>query len=88
VIDGKFISGGGVTAGIDFALAVIDEIRGREAAETIQLMVEYDPQPPFEAGSPERASPAVLARVRRFAEPMLRERAAAVERAAAALAAD
>jgi cyclohexyl-isocyanide hydratase len=87
VIDGKFISGGGVTAGVDFALAVVDEIRGREAAETIQLMVEYDPQPPFEAGSPERAPPAVLARVRRIAEPMLRERAAAVERAAAALAA-
>jgi cyclohexyl-isocyanide hydratase len=86
VVDGNLITGGGVTAGIDFALAVIDEVCGRETAETIQLQVEYDPRPPFEAGAPERASPAVLARVRRLAEPMLRERAAAVERAAAALA--
>ncbi len=87
VVDGKFITGGGVTAGIDFALAVVDEICGREAAEAIQLLVEYDPRPPFDAGSPELARPAVLSRVRRLAEPMLRERAAAVRRAAAALAA-
>jgi cyclohexyl-isocyanide hydratase len=86
VVDGNVITGGGVTAGIDFALAVVDEVCGREAAEVIQLQVEYDPRPPFEAGAPERASPAVLARVRRLAEPMLRERAAAVARAAAALA--
>ena len=85
VIDGKFITGGGVTAGIDFALAVVDEIRGRDAAEAIQLMVEYDPHPPFSAGSPERARPAVVERIRRAAEPFLRERDAAVSRAAAAL---
>jgi cyclohexyl-isocyanide hydratase len=87
VLDGKFITGGGVTAGIDFALAVVDEICGRETAEAIQLMVEYAPRPPFDAGSPEVASPAVLSRVRRLAEPLLREREAAVRRAAAALAA-
>lgn len=87
VVDGKFVTGGGVTAGIDFALAVVDEIGGRAAAEAIQLMVEYDPRPPFEAGAPERAPPAVLARVRALAEPMRREREAALGRAATALAA-
>lgn len=85
VIDGKFISGGGVTAGIDFALAVVDEIAGREVAESIQLMVEYDPRPPFEAGSPARAKPAILARVQAIIAPFQREREAAVRRAAAAL---
>jgi cyclohexyl-isocyanide hydratase len=85
VIDGKFISGGGVTAGIDFALAVVDELKGREVAETIQLMVEYDPHPPFDAGSPKRASPAVMAELARLMEPVRRERDLAVSRAAAAL---
>jgi cyclohexyl-isocyanide hydratase len=85
VIDGKFISGGGVTAGIDFALAVVDEVRGREVAETIQLMVEYDPHPPFDAGSPKRASPAVMAGLARLMEPFKCERDLAVSRAAAAL---
>jgi cyclohexyl-isocyanide hydratase len=85
VIDGKFISGGGVTAGIDFALKLVEQLQGREAAEAIQLMVEYDPQPPFDAGSPERASLAVVANVRQRAEPVMRQREAAVNRAAAAL---
>jgi len=85
VIDGKFISGGGVTAGIDFALAVAAQLQGREAAEAIQLMVEYDPHPPFDAGTPERAAPAIVARVRERAEPFMRERDAATTRAAATL---
>jgi cyclohexyl-isocyanide hydratase len=85
VIDGKFISGGGVTAGIDFALAVVDELKGREVAKTIQLMVEYDPHPPFDAGSPKRASPAVMAELARLMEPFRHERDLAVSRAAAAL---
>ena len=88
VMDGKFITGGGVTAGIDFALAVVGELKGREVAETIQLMVEYDPHPPFDAGSPERASPAVKARLARLMEPFQQERQLAVSRAAAALRAD
>jgi cyclohexyl-isocyanide hydratase len=88
VIDGKFITGGGVTAGIDFALAVVDELRGREAAEAIQLMVEYDPHPPFDAGSPKRASAAVMARLARMMAPFQRERDVAVSRAVAALSAD
>jgi cyclohexyl-isocyanide hydratase len=85
VVDGKFISGGGVTAGIDFALAVAAQLQGREVAEAIQLMVEYDPHPPFDAGTPERAAPAIVAIVRERAAPFMRERTAAIGRAAAAL---
>lgn len=85
VIDGNLISGGGVTAGIDFALRVVAELAGRDAAESIQLWIEYDPSPPFDAGSPGRASAEVVRRVREAAEPAMRERRALVARAAAAL---
>ena len=63
VRDGKFLTGGGVTAGIDFGLTMVAELAGREAAEVIQLQVEYAPAPPFEGGTPERARPEVLSRV-------------------------
>jgi cyclohexyl-isocyanide hydratase len=85
VVDGNVMTGGGVTAGIDFALRVVEALHGKPAAETIQLMVEYDPDPPFAAGSPERAPPDIVDRIRRAAEPMLRQRDAAVTRAAQAL---
>jgi cyclohexyl-isocyanide hydratase len=85
VVDGKFFTGGGVTAGIDVALTVAAEIAGRAAAEAIQLGIEYDPQPPFASGSPERADPAVLEAVLARAEPRQRDRAERVARAAAAL---
>ena len=52
VRDGNFISGGGVTSGIDFALAVAAEVRGVIAAQMAQLIVEYNPAPPFQAGHP------------------------------------
>ncbi len=52
VRDGNVFTGGGVTAGIDFALTVAAEIGGAEAAQRIQLSIEYDPAPPFSAGSP------------------------------------
>ena len=52
VIDGRFISGGGVTAGIDMALKLTAELLGREQAEAIQLNLEYAPAPPFAAGRP------------------------------------
>lgn len=55
VRDGNLITGGGVTSGIDFGLAVAAEIYGPEVAKRVQLAIEYDPQPPFAAGSP--ASP-------------------------------
>jgi len=85
VADGNVFTGGGVTAGIDVALAVAAEIAGRPAAEAIQLAIEYDPAPPFAAGSPERADPARVAAVRERAAARQRDRAERVARAAKAL---
>lgn len=64
VRDRNRITGGGVTAGIDFALAVAAELRDQDTAEKIQLMMEYDPAPPFHAGSPRTAPVALVERVR------------------------
>ena len=64
VRDGNFFTGSGVTAGIDMALTVAAEIAGRDFAEGLQLALEYAPEPPFDAGRPERVSPAVLHSVR------------------------
>jgi cyclohexyl-isocyanide hydratase len=64
VHDGALITGGGVTAGIDFALTVVAEIAGPAVAQGIQLQIEYAPAPPFDAGSPDAAPPEVLARSR------------------------
>jgi len=64
VEDGTLITAGGVTSGIDFGLAVIDKLFGRVEAETVQLALEYAPAPPFASGTPEGASPEVLAATR------------------------
>src|SRR5580698_3172373 len=64
VRDGKFFTGGGVTAGIDFALTMVAELAGQDVAEGIQLGIEYAPAPPFDAGSPATARPEVVAAVR------------------------
>jgi len=64
VVDRNRITGGGVTAGIDFALRVVEEIRGRNAAERIQLALEYDPAPPVSAGSPRTASAELVSQLR------------------------
>lgn len=64
VHDGNLFTAGGVTAGIDFGLAIVAELAGRDAAETIQLGLEYRPAPPFNAGGPDTASPAVLAKAK------------------------
>ena len=85
VVDGNVITGGGVTAGIDFALTVAGEMFGAEVARRIQLGIEYDPQPPFDAGAPQRADASVVAAVREAAAARQGEREAAVERAAARL---
>ncbi|KVL56269.1 glutamine amidotransferase [Burkholderia cepacia] len=61
--NGRFMSGGGVTAGIDFALRVAEKLRGRQAAEFTQLVIEYDPAPPFRSGHPRDARPEVVAMV-------------------------
>src|SRR2546423_3476358 len=63
-IDGNVITGGGVTAGIDFALTVAAQAFGPELAKAIQLGIEYDPHPPFDCGAPERADPALVTKVR------------------------
>lgn len=64
VRDGSVITGGGVTAGIDLALTVISELAGDEVARRIQLGLEYAPQPPFDSGRPELASPETVAALR------------------------
>lgn len=65
VVDRNRVTGGGVTAGIDFALALTTMLRGEEHARMVQLALEYDPQPPFDGGSPARADPALVAELRR-----------------------
>jgi cyclohexyl-isocyanide hydratase len=85
VSDGNIITGGGVTAGVDFALTVAATIFGDDRAKAIQLGMEYDPHPPFDAGAPERADPALVARVRADAAPRQAERRDAVAAAAAKL---
>jgi transcriptional regulator GlxA family with amidase domain len=66
VFQGKVVTGAGVSAGIDLALAVVAELHGPETAQAIQLQIEYDPQPPFDTGSPSKASP----RVRELADDL------------------
>jgi transcriptional regulator GlxA family with amidase domain len=87
VHDGNIVTGGGVTAGIDFALSLVVEIAGADVAQAIQLQIEYAPAPPFNAGSPETAPPAVLARVREQGAPTARARREAIETAARRLSA-
>jgi cyclohexyl-isocyanide hydratase len=74
VRDGRLITGGGVTAGLDFALTVAAELVGRQQAEEIQLSLEYAPAPPFDAGDPDTAPPAVIASARRRLAASRRER--------------
>ena len=82
VRDGNIVTGGGVTAGIDFALSLVAEIAGPEDAQAIQLQIEYAPAPPFDAGSPETAPPAILARVRERSAATAPARQKAIETAA------
>jgi len=60
VWEGNHISGAGVSAGIDMALALTERVHGRKLAESLQLVIEYDPQPPFETGSPDKADASTL----------------------------
>jgi len=82
VKDRNRITGGGVTAGIDFGLALIGEIYGEEIAKSVQLGTEYDPMPPYDSGSPEKAGPALVARATAGAARRQTERLAATLRAA------
>jgi cyclohexyl-isocyanide hydratase len=85
VKDGNVITGGGVTAGIDFALTVAAEAFGEDVAKSIQLGIEYDPQPPFKAGSPQGAGEALVTKARMASARRQAEREAAVREAAARL---
>lgn len=60
VVDGNRFSGGGVTAGIDFGLRLLQELRDERVAKTTQLIIEYDPEPPFQAGTPEQAGSEIV----------------------------
>jgi len=82
VHDGNVITGGGVTAGIDFALTVAAELAGPETAMSIQLQIEYAPAPPFNAGSREAAPPATVARLRDRNATLAGQRRQIVEAAA------
>jgi len=83
VKDRNRFSGGGVTAGIDFALTVVGDIWGEEAAKMIQLHLEYNPQPPFNAGSPETAGPELTAKAKKLFEESLKQREQQINEAAA-----
>jgi cyclohexyl-isocyanide hydratase len=85
VRDGNIITGGGVTAGIDFALTVLAELAGDVVAQTIQLGLEYAPAPPFNAGLPETAPPDVVARYTDAMSKMFTQRRAEAMVAAARL---
>ena len=61
VIDGKYVTAAGVSAGIDMALTLAAQVAGDDVAKTIQLGIEYDPQPPFDSGSVDKAGPEIAA---------------------------
>ena len=82
VRDGNRITGGGVTAGIDFGLAVAAELFGPTTAQRIQLAIEYAPAPPFESGAPDSAPDDVCRTLRRDSHDALQRRRALVEAAA------
>lgn len=86
VRDGNIFTGGGVTAGIDFALTLVAEMCGPEVAQSIQLQIEYAPAPPFESGSPDTAPDSVVAMARQHLSGMRAEREALMGRVAERLA--
>lgn len=83
VFDRNRVTGGGVTAGIDFALALTAAIRGEEHARFVQLSLEYDPAPPFDAGSPDKAGAAAVERYRLLTATASEDRDARMRCAAA-----
>jgi putative intracellular protease/amidase len=85
VRDGNLITGAGGTAGIDLAFALVSELAGPEAAQTIQLVLEYAPEPPFQAGRPETAPPAVREAIVARMGTTLSARRAFLAKAAAAM---
>src|SRR5207253_7672501 len=85
-VDRNRVTGGGVTAGIDFALTLVSLLVDRQTAEAIQLRLEYNPAPPFNSGSPDTAPPEVLAFMKDRIAPAQIRRGEMIDRAAARLA--
>ena len=84
VEQGKVITAAGVSSGIDMALLLASRIAGDDFAQGIQLLIEYDPQPPFDAGSPAKAPPEMVELIETMAQPAHgaagRERGAGLDR--------
>ena len=85
VVDGSWVFAAGVTAGIDGALRLAAELRGDAAAQAIQLHMVYAPEPPFDAGTPETAPPAILEQARQAVAGITAQREATARRVAARL---
>jgi cyclohexyl-isocyanide hydratase len=85
VVDRNRLSGGGVTAGIDFGLVLLAELLGEDLAKTSQLAMEYDPQPPFDCGSPAKAGPKITKAVIDWLGPFQGTMLAACSQAAKAM---
>jgi transcriptional regulator GlxA family with amidase domain len=73
VEQGKVITAAGVSSGIDMGLVLASRLMGDVAAQAMQLVIEYDPEPPFDAGSEEKAQPEIVAAVRQRVEGLARE---------------
>jgi transcriptional regulator GlxA family with amidase domain len=84
VIDGKYVTAAGVSAGIDMALGLSGRIAGTPAAQAIQLMIEYDPRPPLTAGSPATAPRDLVTTMRMRSRHTRLSRAAQASRTASA----
>jgi cyclohexyl-isocyanide hydratase len=85
VRDGNIFTGGGVTAGIDFALTLVTEIVGESFAKSLQLGLEYAPAPPFDSGTPDTAPPEILGAVNARVAPLMAGRIEQAKQAAARL---
>ncbi|GAA1008834.1 DJ-1/PfpI family protein [Streptomyces thermogriseus] len=72
VVDGKYVTAAGVSSGIDMGLTLLGRIAGDAYAQTVQLMIEYDPQPPYDAGSPDKAPAHLVAKARAENRPAVR----------------
>jgi cyclohexyl-isocyanide hydratase len=88
VLDGNWVFAAGVTAGIDGALRLAAELRGEDAAKTIQLYMVYAPEPPFDSGTPETAPPAIVERAQQSVRGITAQREQTARRAAARLGID
>ena len=84
VVDGRWVFAAGVTSGIDGALTLVERLRGRRAAETIQLAIAYAPEPPLNAGTPQTAPAEIVAAIREQSAPLNALRAESARRLGAA----